>query len=209
MDTARRPQEHAGAIVRLARERDLPLLASVIARAFDDDPLMNWVVQQDEKRSWRIRCLLEMTLRYETFPHGHVYTTAGVVGGALWAPPSRWKQPLWRELLHLPRAASAIGLRRLPRVLHGLSLLDEKHPKMPRWYLSVLGVLPEYQGRGLGSMLMGPVLERADDARQPAYLESSKERNVPLYERHGFRVTEVIELPGGPPVWLMWREPHA
>jgi hypothetical protein len=42
----------------------------------------------------------------------------------------------------------------------------------------------------------------------PAYLESSKEINVPLYERNGFKVTEQMTVPnGGPPIWLMWRDP--
>jgi ribosomal protein S18 acetylase RimI-like enzyme len=40
---------------------------------------------------------------------------------------------------------------------------------------------------------------------RPAYLESSNERNVPLYERLGFEVRERYVLPSGPPVWLMWR----
>ena len=51
-------------------------------------------------------------------------------------------------------------------------------------------------------------LARCDAARLPAYLESSKERNVPFYERHGFRVTGELTIPGGgPTLWLMWRNP--
>jgi len=42
----------------------------------------------------------------------------------------------------------------------------------------------------------------------PAYLESSKESNVPFYERHGFAVTETFDLPDGPRLWLMWRDPR-
>jgi hypothetical protein len=63
-------------------------------------------------------------------------------------------------------------------------------------------------GSGHRQPLLAPQLARCDRERMPAYLESSKEQNVPLYERNGFEVTEVVQLPnGGPPAWLIWREP--
>ncbi|MFD0534677.1 GNAT family N-acetyltransferase [Actinomadura luteofluorescens] len=65
------------------------------------------------------------------------------------------------------------------------------------------------QGNGLGAALLRSRLDRCDTEGLPAYLESSKERNVPYYERFGFRVTRELPLPGKgcPPVWLMWRDP--
>ncbi len=90
----------------------------------------------------------------------------------------------------------------------GLAAIEKKHPHAPHWYLLGLGVDPDLQGKGIGTQLMAPVLERCDREGTPAYLESSKERNVPLYERNGFRVTEEFRVPnGGPPIWMMWRDP--
>lgn len=58
--------------------------------------------------------------------------------------------------------------------------------------------------------MLDPVLARADQEGVAAYLESSKEPNLAYYERHGFVRTDVLEpVPGGPPVWTMWREPTA
>ena len=70
------------------------------------------------------------------------------------------------------------------------------------------GTDPPAQGRGIGSALLAPGLELCDRDGLPAYLESSKERNVAFYSRFGFRVTDEVQMPGGgPKVWLMWRDP--
>jgi GNAT superfamily N-acetyltransferase len=87
-------------------------------------------------------------------------------------------------------------------------VIEERHPKAPHWYLSVLGTEPGHQGEGLGSTVLQPVLDECDRLEIPAYLETGTERNVGFYARHGFRVMERIELPDGPPMWLMWREPR-
>ena len=72
----------------------------------------------------------------------------------------------------------------------------------------MLGTDPAAQGRGIGSALLGAVLRTCDEDGVPAYLESSKERNLAYYARHGFRVREELDLPRGPRVWLMWRDPR-
>ena len=61
---------------------------------------------------------------------------------------------------------------------------------------------------GIGSALIQPILDVCDRDEVPAYLESSKERNIDFYARHGFRVTDELALPDGPPVWPMWRDPR-
>jgi len=99
--------------------------------------------------------------------------------------------------------------RRTPLAARYLARAERKHPRQPpHWYLEVLGAIPARQGRGLGSVLLRAVLERCDRDRSGAYLESSSERNRALYERHGFDVVEVFEMPGGgPPIRRMWRDP--
>jgi GNAT superfamily N-acetyltransferase len=96
------------------------------------------------------------------------------------------------------------------RALRLLFEIDSLHPKEPHWYLATLGTEPAHQGQGIGSALLRSLLTRADDEGVPAYLESSKDRNVPLYARFGFEVIdEYRSKVGSPPIWRMWREPRA
>lgn len=194
--------------VRKATNADLRPLTSALARAFDDDPLVNWMAAQDERRARRVRYAMDLSLRKLSMPYGEVYTTDQTHGGALWAPPGRWKMGILQQLLLLPQMLKITSLRRMNTVMSGINALERRHPAVPHYYLFVLGVDTQFQGQSIGSQLMRPVLERCDRDHVPAYLESSKEKNVPLYERNGFKVTEEFTVPnGGPPMWLMWREP--
>jgi GNAT superfamily N-acetyltransferase len=110
--------------------------------------------------------------------HGTVWTTEDRQATAIWKPPEKWK-------------------------LGGVELLKQAPAT-----LAVLGTEPDGQGKGKGSAVLAPVLAQCDRDGEGAYLESSKERNVPFYERHGFRVTEELTVKDGPTLWLMWRDPQ-
>lgn len=101
--------------------------------------------------------------------------------------------------------------RRLPLALRSRLRMDARHPTdQKHWYLAFMGVVPEWQGRGLGSALMAPALAELDRSGATAYLEASTPRSRALYQRHRFEVTGEFDLPaGGPPLWQMWREPQS
>jgi GNAT superfamily N-acetyltransferase len=109
-------------------------------------------------------------------------------------------------------APNGLAFRRgLLRALRTQLQIERLHAERstPHWYLGYLGTRRDRQGEGLGSQLLRTVLAGADTDGVPAYLESSNERNLPLYERSGFRViAEVQALGHGPTIWRMWREPQ-
>jgi len=64
------------------------------------------------------------------------------------------------------------------------------------------------QGRGVGSALIDFGLSRARAGAASVFLETGTARNVPLYERMGFRVVEDTDAPdGGPHMWFMRWDP--
>ncbi len=200
-------QRSTASQIRKIESGDLSRVADLLGRAFDDDPVMNFLAKPDARRSARIRSMMDMGLRKMTFPYGETYVTEGFEGAALWNPPGGRPHGVVSDLKLLPGMVKVAGLARLPRVIGALSLMEKKHPTEPHYYLLGIGVEPSMQGKGFGSQLIAPMVERCDREGVAAYLESSKERNVPLYERHGFKVVEEMELPGGGPrVWRMWRD---
>lgn len=110
----------------------------------------------------------------------------------------------------LPResGASGVSVRRarpddVPRLAAVLSRAFAADPLM-RWYVPRQERRVETLERFYRANLE-PVLRRCDEGGVPAYVESSSERNLTLYERHGFRVTDAIRVPRGPCVWSLWR----
>jgi GNAT superfamily N-acetyltransferase len=187
----------------------VPPLSLALARAFDGDPPMRWFLQDGSKRIEQARLLFDVMLRKLHLGRDECYTTDDVVGGALWVPPGRWRLTVLQQLSLLPGMLRVFG-RTLGRAQRGLVVIDAGHPRKPHYYLDTLGVDPDWQGKGLGSALMRPVLERCDRERMPAYLNAGSPRSRDLYLRHGFRVREEFRLPeDGPPLWRMWREPQS
>jgi GNAT superfamily N-acetyltransferase len=195
--------------VRPATAADVPTLVDMLVRAFDDDPVSNFMFTGAGRRRRGLRSFFTSQLRRQYLPYREVYTTEALDGVAIWGPPDRQlhRQSL-RELFQLLPTAPFLA----PRVIRALRLLfeiDALHPKEPHWYLATLGTEPSRQGHGIGSTLLASVLDRVDEEGFPAYLESSKERNVSLYARFGFEVIdEHRSTAGSPQIWRMWREPR-
>jgi GNAT superfamily N-acetyltransferase len=178
-----------------------------LARAFDDDPVTAWFYRREGSRARYLERFFAWQLA-RLLPQEQVQTTGDRAGAALWALPGRWRESAMDGLRLLGAVGPAL-LPHLPLALMGVARIEQRHPEERHLYLAVLGTEPDRQGEGIGSALLGPGLALCDREGIPAYLESSKERNVAFYSRFGFRVTEEIRLPrGGPPVWLMWREPR-
>jgi GNAT superfamily N-acetyltransferase len=190
--------------VRPALPEDYGPLAEVLARAFYDDPVTAWFYPDAERRLKHGRRFFQIRLR-QLAGHGLIYTNDERSGAALWAPPGHWRETLRQSLMQLPMLP--VLLPRIVRATRAVREIERHHPAQPHFYLSVVGTEPEKQGGGIGSALLLPVLRRCDETSTAAYLESSKESNLSFYARHGFAVTKRIELPEGPPLWLMWREP--
>jgi GNAT superfamily N-acetyltransferase len=194
-------------LVRPANAADVPALARALALAFDDDPVSAWLLPEPAGRIGRQeRMFGAIQVKRLSIPHGHAQIAGRGAGAALWIPPEHVHLSRWQTLRLLPAMAWFSG-GAFPRLMQFAGAVDAVHPHEPHYYLPQIGVVPDMQGRGIGSALMSPVLDRADAEGMPAYLEATTERSCAMYERHGFTCIGTVTLPKGPTMWQMWREP--
>jgi ribosomal protein S18 acetylase RimI-like enzyme len=199
------PERHA---LRRATGADVPALGKMLARAFWDDPVACWACKPERLRPAMLERFHSARLR-QLLAHEAVWTTDALSSAALWASPGNAHTTPRQDLELMAGELRPRLVWRLPLVASGLLRVQRAHPHdPPHWYLAVLGTDPSEQGQGLGSAMLRPVLELCDSDGVAAYLESSKERNIDFYARHGFRVTGELRLPRGPSVWPMWRDPQ-
>lgn len=180
----------------------------MLARAFLDDPVACWAYPPASLRRRALERFQATRLR-QLIVHEEVWMSDDLCSAALWAPPGHWHSTLRETAQIVPAFAHPRLWPRIPIAAVGWDRLERSHPRTPpHFYLAVLGTDPAAQGRGLGSAVLSAVLEQCDADGVGAYLESSKERNLDFYARHGFRVMAEIRLLWGPPMWKMWRDPR-
>ena len=201
------PSSERGASgIQLARLTDVHQLSLTLARAFHHDPIQCWLFPDEFHRVQKSQRIFAIFLR-NLIIRETVFTTPGLEGAALWIAPEHVKPSLLKQLelgiQILPILGSSI-----PRGIQWWRAIEAKHPKCHHWYLLLLGTAPEHQRKGIGSALLVPILKKCDTERLPAYLEAGSEENISFYQRSGFEVMRDIELPNGPTIFQMVREPR-
>ncbi|MEQ5872093.1 GNAT family N-acetyltransferase [Sagittula sp. NFXS13] len=173
----------------------------VLTAAFETDPPVRWMYPEQTEYLRHFPTFLRafggVAIRDETseFVEG---------GAALWIAPG--SAPDDEAIMAVVEAS--VPASRHEDVFAVFEAMGHTHPKEPHWYLPVMGVAPERQGRGLGTALMRPVLERCDTTGSIAYLEATTERSRALYARLGFEQTGTIRAADCPPIYPMVRQPR-
>ncbi|MDL9948273.1 GNAT family N-acetyltransferase [Gordonia sp. ABSL11-1] len=178
--------------------RDLDLVSSLLAQAFVDDPVIRWL-QPDPRHHKQIFLTLARWVHGADASIDLAVRDGVPIGAAVWDAPGH-KVSATAQIASMAGFAKALR----SRMRYG-GILEQQftklRPKEPHWYLGQVGAT--IKGAGVGGALLAAGIDRVD---APAYLESSNEANIPLYERYGFQVTTEITLPyDGPTVWPMYR----
>lgn len=200
------PLTHPGAgpaVVR-AGERDLEVLSQVIADAFHDLAVSQWLIPDPDARRAIFPRYFQIPLQH-ALDAGLVCTTPRRAAAALWLPATGPTPPPDGYAGQLAKATGPF----LDRFLAFDEELARHHlAGALHHHLAILAVRPDQQGQGIGTALLQAHHATFDWQGIAGYLEASDERTRELYLRHGFTDHgEPIELPDGPSMYPLVRIP--
>lgn len=185
--------------------------AQMLGRAFQDDPLMVYILPAAEARRRTLPSVFRITLRY-CLRYGTLFTAENLAGVACCLPPGQTTPKIGRLARISLRGMPQTSPGGLLRFLSTSRYTDKIHAHTApgaHWYLWALGVDPASQGQGIGYRLLQAVLQQAETQGLPCYLETENPRNVPFYQKHGLRLVSETGLPGSSVhIYAMLREPE-
>jgi GNAT superfamily N-acetyltransferase len=194
--------------VRRATYSDLGAASAVLADAFVDYPWTRWTVES-HRHGERVEGLQRLSMDRIALPYGEVWVACddddNVVSVAVWMLPG---SDVPAAVLNDIGTAEAT----LEGVRHEASVeaevcVAQLRPTTPHYYLGAVGTRRDRQGRGLGTAVLTPILDRADREHEAVFLETSASENVNFYEGLGFVTITEMDIPdGGPHVWAMMRD---
>ncbi|MFB8246480.1 GNAT family N-acetyltransferase [Streptomyces sp. NPDC055952] len=198
-----------GVAIRTAGEEDRDLIVRLLDEAFQDDPVSGWVFPDVRDRRAHHPGLMAAFTDI-VFEAGRIDVMEDGSACALWLslPEGDPHQDDAAEDDGPAQVRQAVDPDNARIELIGRLTADIHPSGRAHEYLWMIGVAPGRQGEGLGTALIESVLDRCDREGTGAYLEASSARSRKLYERLGFASCgPALQLPDGPQMWPMWREP--
>jgi GNAT superfamily N-acetyltransferase len=189
--------------VRPAGDADIVGITRMLAAAFQDEPAMSFIFPDPDTRRARLPGFFKVIYQSD-YPAGACYVTANGEAATIWQAPGHGYLS-WLEKIRLAWPWIAASRMALGRALTYSAASDANRPKEPHWYLHIAGCAPSEQGRGFGGAVIRAGLARCDLDGVAAYLETSTESNLVIYESLGFVTTHEWTVKNGPRCWSMFR----
>jgi len=173
--------------------KDKNLVIDILTKSFDTNQSVNYIAKQDGKRLKRIRALMDYSFEV-CYMFGDVFLSDDRKACALILYPDKKKTTLKSILLDIKLIFSCIGVENIKKALVRESKIKQLQPKTTMYYLWFIGVDPEHQNEGIGSILLDEIINDSKNKQRPIYLETSTLKNLPWYKKYGFQIYNELEL---------------
>jgi ribosomal protein S18 acetylase RimI-like enzyme len=184
--------------------------ASVLGEAFADEPV-SMAVYRNFSHERRAKALTvdfsaELAVALQKGHPIQISQDNEVIAVALIYQPGAYPLPRLDQWMFLIKSVLRNGWYDVRSWMKWQTTADKFHPPNAHYYLEYIGVDPVHQGQGLGSCLIRHMIAQADAEGVSCYLENASPRNLPLYQKFGFKILNEQQIIGFT-TWFMWREP--
>ncbi|MGR5502491.1 GNAT family N-acetyltransferase [Vibrio sp. DNB22_10_4] len=175
--------------VRIATPDDYPYVVDVLTQSFRNDLQMNWILDTKNNPNALEKAIsLMVKVAYE---QSMITITEELDGVAIWELPTSGRL----SFAHIPKILSFIvtaGFKSLYRIYEDKKSTEIRRPDSAHYYLAMLAVLPQAQGKGVASRMMNPVVSTCKAQKMPIYLETGNPKNVEIYKKKGFSLSDIV-----------------
>jgi ribosomal protein S18 acetylase RimI-like enzyme len=168
-------------------------IVDILSRSFNDNKSINYIIRQGTRRLESIKGLMAYSFEMcKAF--GQVFLTEDKKGCALILLPEQKKVNLRSILWDVKLISCCIGVSNLKRVIQREGKIKSLQPVGKLCYLWFIGVQPEEQNKGIGGALLTEVIHHAEQQNRTLCLETSTEKNLPWYQKFGFKIYNELDL---------------
>ena len=175
----------------LASFGDKQLIVNILTEAFQKDPCLNWLVEKVNNRN-KLKVIVNYVVD-ETLCAGSIFFTNDKKAVVLWKNENKEKF----SFRFIKRNLAFLFQMGIKCVVKNLKMGNVSHTHFPKdskyYYLYMIGVLSEAQGKGLASKLMNPILQDSKLKNVPVFLETANPRNVEIYKKKGFEIIDTFK----------------
>ena len=161
---------------------------NIISNCFDSNKSVNYIVKQDDKRKERIKALVDYSFEVCLDSYGVLLTDD--LNGVILFHNSDDKLPVLKEAwLTIQFVFKVTGIGGVQRALKRENYITSFHTKESEYiYIWFIGVKADHQSQGIGSKLIQEIVSKSKKENKPIFLETSVEKNLPFYLKHGFEL---------------------
>lgn len=179
--------------MRKATYHDRRHAVNILCQSFIDVLIpnsINFIVKNSGNRSKRLKALMEFQFDLSMLD-GNVFLSDDGTGCILYL--NKTKFSFNKLILELKLLFTCIGLDQMFKVLKREKLLQSFHPTEEFIHLWLMAVIPEQQGKGVGTQLLKESLTIYKN--QLIYIETTTPENRAFYTQNGFIIFhETFEL---------------
>ena len=178
---------------------DIKRAAITLSQAFQNNPLIEYFIPDKSQRKDALLRITKYMVRSGLLC-GRLYASSDNLEGiAVCLPSDRSDLNLWQILRVKGVLVSIMKHVKVFRTLLSYesfaSNLQDRLAPSKHWYLNIIGIDPQLQGKGHGGILLRSMFYQMDKEQIPCYLETHEEATVSMYRHYGFEVLETGVVP--------------